>query len=157
MAEAVSPVATFVLTAALGLGCGSGSGLTPVPDPPNGYAYAYASPDCAPWDGRAVEIVLTTTPTNTPDSAQSRLRLAIYPREAEIADKSYRWPADPEMATGARCTADSCEVAARGEIELRSARPDSSLDGTVVLRFGSNDVVSGGFRAVWRPRRIMCG
>jgi hypothetical protein len=138
-------------------GCGSGSGFAPVPGPPNGYAYAYASPDCAPWDGRAVEIVLTTVPTNAPESTRPQLRLAIYPRDAEITGKAYRWPADPEMATGARCIADSCEVAATGEIELRPARPDSSLEGTVTLRFGSNDVAAGGFRAAWRPRRILCG
>ena len=137
--------------------CGSGSALAPVGNPPGGFAYAYASPDCAPWDGRAVEILLTTKATAEPENERPQLRLAIYPREPEVAGRTYLWPAEPEMASGARCADDSCQSALAGEIRLHAPRPDSALEGTVTLRFGPNDVVTGGFRAAWRPRRILCG
>jgi len=139
------------------LGCGSGSDLTPIPNPPDGFAYAYAMPSCAPWDGRAVEILLTAWPTADPENARPLLRLVVYPRERDLAGQSYRWPADPEMATGARCTADTCDFAESGEIRLGAVRVDSALDGTVTLRFQSNEVLFGGFRAEWRPRQVFCG
>lgn len=44
-----------------------------------------------------------------------------------------------------------------GDFGLTSIRPDSTLEGTLTLRFGSTEVISGGFRAVWRPRRLFCG
>ena len=139
------------------LGCGSGYDLAPMPNPPDGFAYAYATPSCAPWDGRAVEILLTAAPAVDPENARPLLRLVIYPRERDLARKSYRWPADPEMATGARCTADACDFAESGEISLRAVRADSAVEGTVTLRFQSNEVLSGGFRAEWRSRQVFCG
>jgi hypothetical protein len=144
-------------SAALLAQCGPSSDLTPLPGPPDGFAYAYASPDCAPWDGAAVQILLTTVASDTPETAQPRLRLAIYPREPDLAGKTYRWPAQPEMATGGRCDADTCELAPAGEVHLGPARPDSVLEGTVTLHFGPNETLTGGFRAAWRPRRVLCG
>jgi len=142
----------------LGLaGCGSGSDLAPLPSAPDNYAYAYASPSCAPWDGRAVEILLTTAPAAAPEEARPQLRLAIYPRTPELQGTTYRWPVDQEMATGARCEADSCQSATEGDVRIRSVHPDSTLEGTVTLRFGPGDVLTGGFRAVWRSRRMLCG
>ncbi|MGH7512639.1 MAG: hypothetical protein ACREOQ_06930 [Gemmatimonadales bacterium] len=138
-------------------GCGPSSDPAPVSRPPANFGYAYASPDCAPWDGRAVQILLTTAPSDTPEDERPQLRLAIYPRELRIAGQTYRWPAEPEMATGSRCTGDACQTASAGEIRLGSARPDSALQGTITLRFGPTEVISGGFRAVWRPRRVFCG
>ena len=137
--------------------CGSGSAFGPVGSPPGNFVYAYASPDCAPWDGRAVQILLTTKPAAEPESERPQLRLAIYPREPEVAGRTYTWPATPEMGSGGRCAGDSCQWALAGQIRLHPARPDSVLEGTVTLQFGPNDQLTGGFRAVWRPRRILCG
>jgi hypothetical protein len=91
------------------VGCGSGSALAPIGSPRGNFAYAYAAPNCAPWDGRAVQILLTTRPTAEPEKERPQLRLAIYPRETEVAGRTYTWPAEPEMATGGRCAGDSCQ------------------------------------------------
>ena len=139
------------------ISCGSGASLAPAGSPPGNFAYAYAAPDCAPWDGRAVQILLTTKPTADPENERPQLRLAIYPREIEVAGRTYTWPAEPEMATGGRCPGDSCQSAVAGEIRLHAPRADSALEGTLTLRFGPNDAVSGGFRAVWQPRQMFCG
>jgi hypothetical protein len=138
-------------------GCRSGSDLAPLPGPPGEFTYAYASPDCAPWDGRAVSILLTTRPADPPDDVQPQLRLSIYPREVEIAGRTYAWPADPEVAMGSRCTAEGCQPASAGEIRLGPAQADSAFAGSVTLRFGAEDSVSGSFRAIWRGRRVLCG
>jgi hypothetical protein len=152
------PVIRFTTLLTLGLvACGSGSDLAPVPNPPDDFAFAYASPSCAPWDGRAVEILLTEAPSADPEQVRPQLRVAIYPRTSELEGTTYRWPADQEMATGARCEADSCQTAPAGEVRLSAVRPDSTLEGTVSLRFGPGDVLTGGFRATWRSRRMLCG
>jgi hypothetical protein len=138
-------------------GCGGGSTLAPLPNPPADFAFAYATPSCAPWDGRAVEILLTTKPSANPEDARPQLRLAIYPRTLGLEAITYRWPADPQTAIGARCDSGSCETAPAGELQLRAVHPDSTLEGTVTLRFGPEDVLTGGFRAVWHSRRMLCG
>jgi hypothetical protein len=152
------PLTQFANLLTLGLAaCGSGSNLAPFPDPPDHFAFAYASPSCAPWDGRAVEILLTTMPAADPEKARPQLRLAIYPGTTELEGATYRWPAEQLMATGARCDGGACRTAPAGEIRLGHVHPDSTLDGTVTLRFAPDDVLSGGFRAVWRSRRMLCG
>ena len=50
-------MAGLLLLAAAPAGCKTASDLAPASGPPGDFAYAYASPDCAPWDGRAVSIV----------------------------------------------------------------------------------------------------
>jgi hypothetical protein len=54
-------------------GCGPSADPAQVPRPPADFAYAYASPDCAPWDGRAVQILLTTTPSDRPEDERPQL------------------------------------------------------------------------------------
>jgi hypothetical protein len=134
-----------------------GSDPAPAPHPPVGFDFAYALPDCAPWDGRAVRIVLTSVATDDPESARPQLRAVIYPRETELTGKTYRWPASPDEATGARCDAESCDEARAGEVRVTAERPDSVLEGTVILQFANAETVSGSFRAFWRPRAVFCG
>jgi len=61
------------------------------------------------------------------------------------------------MATGARHDGDACRTAPAGEIRVGVVHPASTLDGTVTLRFAPDDVLSGGFQAVWRSGRMLYG
>jgi hypothetical protein len=114
--------------------------------------------DCAPWDGPAITIVLTSHALDSLEATHPVLRLAIYPRGESMTGHTYRWPAEPEAAAGIRCTsADSCEAATAGQVSLRAVRPDTAVEGRLTLRFASGEEISGGFRAVWLKRRVMCG
>ena len=142
----------------LALGCGESSGLAPLPTPPEGFEFAFAAPDCAPWDGPAISILLTGSLADSVDGASRQLRVAVYKRSDSVAGHRFLWPADPEVAGGTRCRdAESCEAASSGEIDFRPTGTDTLLEGTVLLRFAETDSVYGGFRAEWRPRRVMCG
>ena len=142
----------------LALGCRGSSESKPLPSPPDGYEFAFATPDCAPWDGRAISILLTGSYADSVDGAGRQVRVAVYPRSDSVAGRRFRWPSDPEIAAGTRCRdAASCESAPSGEIDFRPTESDSLLEGRLVLRFTRKDSVYGGFRAEWRPRRVMCG
>ncbi len=145
-----------VTTGALLGACASGADPAPAPHPPDGFDFAYALPDCAPWDGRAVRIVLTNAATDDPESARPQLRAIIFPRETRLAG-TYRWPASTDQGTGARCGTDSCDQATAGQVRVISERADSVLEGTLTLRFANGETVSGQFRAFWRPRVVYCG
>lgn len=144
------------------LGCDSPAPVATVPPPPAGFPYASAAPDCAPWDGAAITILLGAEPASDsagiPETVRPLLRVAIYPRETGITGRTYRWPADPESAAGLRCQAgDSCEQAVDGEVTLLPAPGDSVFEGSLRLHFADGTTISGGFHATWRPRRILCG
>jgi hypothetical protein len=140
-----------------GIGCDRSSELAPAATPP-GYPLAYVMRDCAPWDGPALTIVFTSHAMDSLEAAYPMLRVAIYPRGESMTGHTYRWPAEPEMAAGMRCTsADACEAATAGQVTLRAVRPDTAVEGRVAMRFASGEESSGGFRAAWLKRRVMCG
>jgi hypothetical protein len=113
-----------------GTSCDTSSDIAAVPATPPGYPLAFVMHDCAPWDGPAIAIVLTAHPLDSLEAAHPSLRLVIYPRGESLSGRTYRWPADPEMALGTRCvSADSCEMATAGEITVGAVRPDTAMEG----------------------------
>lgn len=150
-------VGILILSASCGIGCDTSSDLAPFA-PPSGYPLAFVMHECAPWDGPALAIVLTAHALDSLDAAHPLARVVIYPRGESMTGHTYRWPSDPEMAAGNRCASkDSCEMATAGQVTLGTVRPDTAVDGQVLLRFASGEEIAGGFRAVWLPRRVMCG
>jgi hypothetical protein len=150
-------VGILLLGAICGIGCDSSPDLAPSA-PPSGYPLAFVMHDCAPWDGPAIAIVLTSHALDNVEAAHPLARVVVYPRGESIAGHTYRWPSEPEMAVGSRCVSeDSCEMATAGQVTLRTVRPDTSMDGRVLLRFANGEEIAGSFRAVWLPRRAMCG
>lgn len=138
-------------------GCDGSSEITPPAAPP-GFPLAYVMQDCAPWDGPALAILLTSHPLDSLETVRPLVRLMIYPRGESMPGHTYRWPAEPEMATASRCTsADSCEAATTGQVTLRVVRPDTSVEGSLALHFANGGEITGGFRAAWLRRRVMCG
>jgi hypothetical protein len=147
-----------LLSLILAIGCRGSSEPAPLPTPPEGFDFAFATPDCAPWDGPAVSILMTGSRADSVDGSGRQLRVAVYARSDSVVGRRFRWPADPQVANGTRCQrSDSCEAAESGEIAFRPTGSDTVLEGTLLLRFPSSDSVYGGFRAEWRSRRVMCG
>ena len=153
-----SSTAGFASLGLVLLGCGPESHLAPFPNPPPGYEYAYATRDCAPWDGPAVTLYFAGSPSDSIPMGVPHLRVSIWKSPAELANRTVRWPADLQGGAALRCAAaDSCEPANGGQISFGGTRPDSSVEGVLLLRWVGGDSVRGSFRAAWRSRRIMCG
>ena len=154
-----SPVrALLPLGLVMALGCSDSSNLAPVPPPPPGYAFAFASPDCAPWDGPAIFVVLAQSRADSLEGTGPQIRVVVYPRSEAVAGRRYRWPADPEVGAGRRCLeSQPCESAVSGEINFRPTGSDTALEGSILLHFAAGDSIIGGFRAEWRPRQMLCG
>jgi hypothetical protein len=141
---------------------------TDTSSPPAGFEHAYAAPDCAPWDGYAVSLVLRHTPlppraTEIEMGDDQQLRLAIYPRDSRGAGPSgirpgtVQWPAEPQVAGGSLCENDRCTPIPRGVITIRDADASGNFGGTVALALPDKRVVEGTFRAEWRQRARLCG
>ena len=151
-------IAMLLLGGVCGSACDTSSDLASTLPPPTGYPLAYVMHDCAPWDGPALAIVLTAHRLDSLETAYPLLRVVIYSRGGSMAGRSYRWPSDPTMAVGTRCSsADSCEAATAGQITLAAVRTDTMVEGGVQLHFATGERISGGFRAMWLPRPVMCG
>ena len=137
--------------------------------PPPGFEHAYAAPDCAPWDGYAVSLVLRHSALAPSETAIERgddeqLRLGIYPRDSRAQNPTtglergtVGWPADPQVAGGAVCAAGRCGEIPRGTITIRDIGADGRLTGSVDLTLPGSRSVRGTFQAEWRQRARLCG
>ena len=143
------------ILAALGVDCARRAEPAAEPAP---YAYAFAMPDCAPWDGPAVVLYLLDSNSDPVPPATRHVRVTIWKSAADLAHRTFRWPASPEPGEGAQCSsADSCEAVIQGQIAFGAVAPNSFVEGELDLRFGNGERVRKAFKAAWRPRRISCG
>jgi hypothetical protein len=139
------------------LACSNSTGeLNELPKP---FTNATAMSDCAPWDGAAVSILLTTGPVDS--AAQPSppfLRLAIWKSRASLGSGVFAWPSDEQVGAASYCvTGESCEAADTGRVQFRDTGGDSALAGQFELSFKNQGQVAGGFRAIWVEHRVMCG
>lgn len=138
------------------LACSGSTGeLGELPKP---FTHATAMSDCAPWDGAAVSILLTTQAFDsiTPPSPPF-LRLAIWKSRASLGSNVFSWPSDEQIGSASYCeSGEDCEAADSGRVQFR-ATSDSTLAGEFQLNFKTRGPVAGGFRAVWLEQRVLCG
>lgn len=139
------------------LGCAGPAGeLGELPEP---FTHATAMRDCAPWDAAAVTVLLTTAPLDTLIMpTPPYLQLTIWRDPGTLENAVYVWPSDEQIGAGFYCVSDGeCEPAVTGMVQFRDIGEDSSLVGEFELTFQNEEPFSGGFRAPWLLRTMMCG
>ena len=158
----------FISIGVAGLAFGCAPPAVDFDSAPTGFEHAYAAPDCAPWDGYAVSLVLRHSEIAPLDSAIERgddeqVRLGIYPRNSRASNPTglkpgtVSWPAKSQVAGGALCTAGRCTAIQRGTITIRDVEADGRLTGSVDLTLPGSRSVRGTFQAAWRKRALLCG
>jgi uncharacterized protein (DUF1697 family) len=139
----------------------AGADFAPLPAPPAGYEFAYAAATCAPWDGRATTLYFTSAALDSSASlppSNGYLSVALWRPAEALPGATFVLPATEQLGAAANCpAAGSCELASAANIHFRATVPDGALEGTLDVTFPDRRHVSGGFHAVWRPQREMCG
>lgn len=139
------------------MACQGAGGRPPADRLPEGYSHSYAMRSCAPWDGPAVAVYLTSSPADSTSIPTPYLGLSVYRSPTDVVGQRYEWPAREQVAGAFRCRAEGdCEASSEGYIRLDASLPDGTLIGAFVARF-PHDTLAGGFRAVWLEKRMFCG
>jgi hypothetical protein len=140
------------------MACGTEPSETPSAQPLPEFPFATASPDCAPWDGPAVAILLTATADTVPPVAAPYLHVGLYDTRDRLLRRTTRWPAETDVGGASWCVdGDDCMAADSGIVRLEALEGDTVLPGRLRLVFPGGAVLDGSFRATWRPRLAMCG
>lgn len=157
-----APAVTVV--AVLATAC---AGPGALPEPLDAYPHATAMADCAPWDGTATSIFLSAEPADASAPIGSEVPrpyvwISVY--EGADALPGERFEIDQERSAGASLCEDEgpCLPATGGWIRFRDASPAGLLTGEFEVEVGPSDAggartLTGGFRAVWHERRVLCG
>jgi hypothetical protein len=119
----------------------------------------FAQPDCAPWDGAAVWIVLTR---GTAGARSDSLELWAYASVADVVGRRSIISPDPRSdgPSGAAlyCAAGRpCAPVPAGSFVLDGLDAGGPLVGHFDLELAGAEFRRGRFTAAWRPARPLCG
>lgn len=126
--------------------------------PPPGLPYAAAGASCAPTDGAAVTVYLSSSAITSSDPAPADVQLSIW---RSVDDLTGTWSLVASRAQGQAVrigpTGEFLESATRGSITVLSVNADLTVVGNFDVTFASGMRIRGGFTAPWIVRRVVCG
>jgi hypothetical protein len=155
----VRSASTWLCTA-LCLACASGE-QSVWSSTPTEFPYAYYHDDCAPWDGRALTIVLSHEEFQDPfESHFPNVSIRWYRPSAQLAGSSFGWTGiAQDLGHASWCdSAEDCVVASAVRVRFDRAQPSpDELAGQAHLEFEGGEAVSGRFKARRLPIQMLCG
>lgn len=127
--------------------------------PPPGLSHATAIAACAPNDGPAVHILLSSVALDARSPVAPYIQALIWRSRTELIGT---WDiAPPAYSKGyalrVSTAGDYSDVAVSGTVTILAVRADGTVVGNVDLVFQPGERVRGGFTAEWDPRVALCG
>lgn len=136
------------------LGCSQKDPL----EPPDGFPHAVAVRSCAPNDGPAVTIYLSSDEVETSEPSPPYLRLAIWQPVGVLANRTWSLAvSSSEGSASFHATASAHEAAAGGTVTITTVMADTTLQGTVDVIFPTAGRIRGGFTAPYVHPPALCG
>lgn len=127
--------------------------------PPPGLTHATAIRACAPNDGPAVRILLSSDALDARSPTAPYIQALIWKSPTELVGTWDVSPPDHSTGFALRVSTagDYSDVAVSGTVTILAVRADGTVVGNVDLAFRPGERVRGGFTAQWDPRAAMCG
>ena len=113
---------------------------------------------CAPWDGPAIELRLTTEPAQCIEISGPYISMGVWRGLPIHAGDVVKFGPAANDGFASRCTKEgNCERAESGTIRFDTYQEGSGTTGHYELHFERDEVVSGTFDVKWCDNRIRCG
>lgn len=126
-----------------------------------GFALTYLHDDCAPWDGRALTLVLTEQEIDVGvETSYPNLRITSWRPPSSLPGSSFSWDGDAQDdGYAALCdSADSCVRARRVRVDFDRAQPSADeVNGRVRVELEDGRIVAGPFAAHVLDFVVLCG
>jgi len=144
----VVTVAVFALTAAFVIASPAGSS----------FPYGTMQSSCAPWDGPAVEIRLTTEPSQCKRVSEPYVSIAVWRGLPIHAGQVLKFGAGSDAGSAARCAKEGdCKLAQSATIVFDKYQERSGAAGQYELQFKGGEILKGTFEVKWCEERVICG
>jgi hypothetical protein len=127
---------------------------------PDGSSFSYGTmqSSCAPWDGPAIAITLTTEPAQCKRIAGPYVSLAVWRGVPIHARQVVKFGAGSDAGWGARCAKEGdCKSAQSGTLIFDNYQERSSATGQYELQFKDGGTLKGTFAVKWCEERVICG
>lgn len=122
------------------------------------FSYGTMQSSCAPWDGPAVDIRLTTEPAQCKRITEPFISIAVWRGLPIHAGQVLKFGAGSDAGSVARCEREgNCKLAQSATIVIDKYQERSDATGHYELEFKDGEVLKGTFEVKWCEERVVCG
>jgi len=122
------------------------------------FSHGVMQSSCAPWDGPAIEIRLTTEPARCKRVTEPYISIAIWRGLPIHAGQIFNLDAGSGAGSVARCTKEGdCKLTQSATIVFDKYREGASAAGHYELQFKGGEILKGTFEVKWCEERVFCG
>ena len=112
---------------------------------------------CAPWDGPAIDLRLTSEPAQCKAIAGPYIDIGVWRGLPIHSGQSVRFAPTSDAGFASRCSkVGDCERAESGTIMFDSYQTGSGASGRYELHFRGGTDVKGMFHATWCETDLIC-
>jgi len=127
---------------------------------PDGASFSYGTmqSSCAPWDGPAIEMRLTTQPAECKRVSEPFISIRIW-RGLPLHDgQVVKFGGGSDAGSAARCAKEGdCKLAQSATIVFDKYQERSDAAGHYELQFKDGETLKGTFAVKWCEERVFCG
>ena len=125
---------------------------------PGSFSYGTIQSSCAPWDGPAIGIMLTTGPAECKRTSEPFLSIGIWRGLPVQAGQVVKFAPGSDAGFASRCKKEgNCERAQSGTITFDRYEEGSGASGRYELHFKGEETLSGTFDVKWCQEHVICG
>ena len=125
---------------------------------PSPFAYGLIQTSCAPWDGPAIGITLTSEPTQCERVTGPYISMGVWRGLPIHAGQVVKFSAGSDAGFASRCAKEGdCQRAESGTIVFEKYGEGSGARGSYELHFRGSETVKGNFDVQWCKTRAICG
>jgi hypothetical protein len=122
------------------------------------FSHSSIRSSCAPWDGPAIEIVLTQTPAECKQPSGPYIEIGIWRGLPIQAGQTVKLGPTSDTGFATRCTkAGDCNRAESGTIVFERYHDGARVAGRYELHFQGGETVKGTFDGKYCQNRVLCG
>lgn len=122
------------------------------------FSYGVMQSSCAPWDGAAIAIRLTTEPAECKKVSGPFFSIAIWRGLPLHAGQVVHLDAGSGAGSVARCAKEGdCKLTELATITFDKYQERASAAGHYELQFKGGEILKGTFEVKWCDERVICG
>jgi hypothetical protein len=132
--------------------------VTTATSAPATFSYGTMQSSCAPWDGAAIGITLTTEPAQCKRTSEPFISIGIWRGLPVQSGQVVKFAPGSDAGFASRCKKEGdCERAQSGTITFDRYEAGSGASGRYELHFKGDETLSGTFDVKWCEERVVCG
>ena len=125
---------------------------------PTAFSYGTMQSSCAPWDGPAIAITLTSEPAQCKRTSEPFLSIGIWRGLPLKSGQVVKFGQGSDAGFASRCKKEGdCERAQSGTVTFEQYEEGSGASGRYELHFKGDETLSGTFEVKWCEERVICG